>query len=227
MNELFGRRHGDPDRRGDESAPGELAPSPYPAGFVRALIASDHVTAPTRHALQSRLHPELDPRCRFFAENDLTILHAICARLVPQNDLLNPVDIAGFIDRRLASAAGDGWRYAGMPPDAEAWTTGMSAIEATSHARFSRSFVALGDEHQDQVLGCIQSGDAPSEIWGRIDPATFFEAMLVWTVEAFYAHPTAQEDIGYAGMADGPGWSPIGLDQLSAREPRRREAPVD
>jgi hypothetical protein len=44
--------------------------------------------------------------------------------------------------------------------------------------------------------------------------------MLAEVTQTFYAHPLAQEEIGYVGMADLPSWRAIGLDQLDDREPR-------
>jgi hypothetical protein len=51
----------------------------------------------------------------------------------------------------------------------------------------------------------------------------FFEELLVLATETYYAHPLAQEEIGYAGMADAAGWQAIGLDEREAHEP----APLD
>lgn len=47
-----------------------------------------------------------------------------------------------------------------------------------------------------------------------------FEERLVRVVEVCYAHPFVQESMGYAGMADKPGWQLIGLNQLEARQPK-------
>jgi hypothetical protein len=41
----------------------------------------------------------------------------------------------------------------------------------------------------------------------------------VLATETYYAHPLAQEEIGYAGMADARGWRAIGLDEREAHEP--------
>lgn len=221
MTELSGHRRNGADRQGAQRTTEALAPSPYPAGFVEGLLASNHVSEPTRRALQDRLRPGLESHPRFFAEHDLTILRAICARLVPQQDLPRPVDIAGFIDRRLVTGVGDGWRYAGMPPDSDAWLAGLAAVEASSQQEFSRHFTDLEAEHQVEILEAVQSGSVPPRIWGEVDPQLFFKEMLSEVVEVFYAHPLAQQDIGYAGMADEPNWLQVGLDSLSEREPRR------
>jgi hypothetical protein len=43
--------------------------------------------------------------------------------------------------------------------------------------------------------------------------------MLAELTEYYYAHPLAQEEIGYVGMADAHGWTRLGLNELEPREP--------
>ena len=43
--------------------------------------------------------------------------------------------------------------------------------------------------------------------------------MLAELTETYYAHPLAQEEIGYVGMADLPAWTKIGLNEREEREP--------
>jgi len=58
-------------------------------------------------------------------------------------------------------------------------------------------------------------------MWRTLPAARFFEELLAEVVETYYAHPLAQEEIGYAGMADAPGWRAIGLDEREERDPAR------
>lgn len=176
----------------------------YPAGSAADLIASDHVAAPTRAALQARAaRPKVLPR--WFDADDFALLEAVCARLitgVPQ------VDIAGAIDARLADGIGDGWRYDALPPDGEAYRAGLRAIDATAVSFHAQPFVTLDAGQQDEVLTAVQLA---SQRW--------FEELLAEATETAYANPAVQAAIGYAGFADLPGWTAIGLDQREAREP--------
>ena len=83
----------------------------YPAGSAAALIASDHVAAPTRDALRQRL-AALPVAPRWFDSDDFAVLGAVRARLIVD---VPPVDIAGAIDAQLAAGIGDGWRYDALP----------------------------------------------------------------------------------------------------------------
>ncbi len=206
---------------------GLLEPSPYPPGSVRDVLPTDHVSQPTRRVLEHRLAAGVKNSPEFLSPAAFATLRAVCDRLVPQDDLPERVDIAGQIDQRLANGASDGWRYAVMPPDREAWIVSLAAIDETSYSRFSQSFIDLELHQKDALLRDIQAGEVSGAAWRMLQPARAFEDILTEAVETFYASPIAQEDIGYAGMADLPGWKSIGLNQLSDREPRRRELSLD
>ena len=189
----------------------------YPVGTVRVLLDGEHVTAPTRAALQARLTdpPAAQPD---LLGNRVGLLAAVCARLVPQSGGA-PVDVAGMLHARLATGIGDGWRYADLPPYPLAWRCGLEGIGETAQAMFDGEFTGLTAGDQDAVLRAVQAGSPAGEIWRELPAARFFETLLAAVVETYYAHPLAQEEIGYAGMADAPGWQAIGLGEREVREP--------
>jgi hypothetical protein len=129
------------------------------------------------------------------------------------------VDIAGAIDRELAEGKGNGWRYASLPPDGEAYEAGLRGVGKTARAMFGAPFRSLDPARQDAVLAAMQAGAAPGPTWATVPVGRFFEELLVLATESYYAHPLAQEEIGYAGMADAAGWRAIGLDEREAHEP--------
>lgn len=190
----------------------------YPRGAVRALLATDRVTAATREALQMKLAPaEAEPA--FFGPEAFAILRAVCARLVPQTGP-DRVDIAARLDGRLARGERNGWRYALLPHDAVAIPAGLNGLDETAAALFDRPFVTLGEAQQDRVLRAVERGDPPGATWAELPAFYWFEELLVEVVEIFYAHPFGQEEIGYVGMADAHGWSRLGLNELEDHEPR-------
>ena len=190
----------------------------YPAGTVRALLNTGATTEPTRVALEGRYHTAT-PALQFFTMLQMATLRAAAARLVPQRENSEPINIAAEIDGRLTNALGNGWRFASLPPDEHAYTRGLAGLEEAARAAFGTSFVALRSEEQDEVLLRVQTGTAQGGTWQSLDSARFFEELLADLAEAYYSHPLAQEEIGYVGMADARGWARIGLDQLEDREP--------
>lgn len=199
-------------------------PRRYPAGTVRALLATDLVTAPTREALAARLAPGGGDAPRFFDAAAYATLSAACSRLVPQPDRPDPVDLAAGIDRRLAEDASDGWRYDDMPPDRDAYRLGLRGLDESARAMFDAGFAALAGAAQDAVLDAVQCGEAPGESWRAVPAQHFFEELLAECVEGYYSAPVAQDEIGYVGFADAHGWQAVGAEQLEPHEPRPQRA---
>lgn len=196
----------------------------YPEGTVRALLDTDAVTEVTRRVLIERLNtPPREPT--FFSTQECALLQAVCDRLIPQGDRQPRVDIAGGIDQRLSTDRSNGWRYDDMPPDRDAFKQGLQGIDQSAVALFGHPFQQLSGEQQDTVLKAIQtmeasSGDLPGAVWQSLPADRFFEELLAESVENYYSHPLAQEEIGYVGMADVPTWQRIGLNEREDREPR-------
>ena len=190
----------------------------YPVGSVRALLDGAHVTAPTRAALLARLADPPPARPDVLGDR-LATLTAVCARLIPQPDRETPIAVAGLLHARLATGIGDGWRYADLPQGDATWRHGLDGIDETARAMFGADFTGLPAGHQDAVLRGVQAGDPAGAIWHALPAARFFEVLLTAAVEAYYAQPRAQDEIGYAGMADAPGWQAIGLGEREPREP--------
>src|SRR5919109_4980928 len=95
---------------------GAATRSPYPDFDVAAkdkwLRDWD---AKTRRLVTDRVERVPDPR--FLSAEEMTLLVAVCERLLPQDDrpVAQRVPIAPWIDDRLACGDGEGYRYADMP----------------------------------------------------------------------------------------------------------------
>ncbi|MBO3271187.1 gluconate 2-dehydrogenase subunit 3 family protein [Hymenobacter defluvii] len=199
-----------------------MASPHYPEGTVRALLATDLVTDATRDALQARLDaPVYEPQYLDGATYEL--LRAVAARLFPQPDRPdNPIELAPAVDKRLLEGGSDGWRYDALPPDREAYRMGLGGIRDSAETMFGQKFLSLSDEQKDQVLSAVQQGTAPGDVWQEMSGVRFFEELLAELTENYYAHPLAQEEIGYVGMADVPGWHHLQLNELDPREPEEQ-----
>lgn len=195
-------------------------PAPvYPDGTVRALLGTAHVSAATRAALEARLNAPADYVPQFLAPATYALLEAVAARLLPQPDRpAQPIPLAPAVDERLATGRADGWRYDALPPDREAYRLGLGGIQEIAQELFQTDFMALAADQQDAVLQALAGGQPPGPAWATLDASRFFEELLAELTEIYYAHPLAQEEIGYAGMADLPAWTKIGLNEREDRE---------
>ena len=204
-----------------------MQPPHYPPGTVRALLDTDLITPATHAVIQGRLEPRPATEPHVFDSHTFHTLRAVCDRLIPQADRADSVDLAAALDERLAGGACDGWRYASMPPDEDAYVRGLHGVNEAAQAQFGAEFVALGEKQQDQVLLLVQRGAAQGATWDTLPAERFFEELLAELCECYYSDPLTQEEIGYVGMADAHGWQAIGLHQRAAHEPHALDTPHD
>jgi hypothetical protein len=157
----------------------------------------------TRTVVLNRV--ENPPPIRFFSPDEATLMEAVCARLLPQDDRdeAHRIPIINGIDERLYENRSDGYRYESMPPDPEAYRLGLQAIEAIAQEMQGKSFLELGATDQDRVLKSIHDAKPPAgqEIWDRMPPHRFWLLILQDVVEQYYAHPYAWDEIGFGGPA--------------------------
>ena len=185
------------------------------------LLPTDHVSAATRAALTPRLAGAEQAAAyepRFFAPETYRLLVAVAARLFPQPERPVPIPVAPAVDQRLADGSTDGWRYDALPPDREAYRLGLGGIGQVAQALFQADFEQLAAEQQDAVIRALAGGNPPGEAWHTLPASRFFEEMLAELTENYYAHPWAQDEIGYTGYADLPAWTKIGLNEKEPRE---------
>ncbi len=185
---------------------------------IRDLLQGEHVSPPTRAALLARLDAPPVAEPRFLTPAEFRTLQAVCARLLPDAWPGARIDVAGPMDARLAEGKTDGWRYDVMPGDGAAMRAGLAGLDGASQALAGAAFADVPPAAQDGVLTAVQAGTPPGPAW-LMPPQRFFEELLAEATEVFFAHPLAQERIGYAGFADRPGWTRIGLDEREDREP--------
>jgi len=196
----------------------------YPHGTVQALMQTDNVSANTRKALQNRIDRKYKIEPEFFDAEIFQTLHAVCMRLIPQNNPERMIDLAGCLDGILAEGKGNGWRYDAMPEDGKAFIIGLYGIDKSADSKYQNHFHLLNSNEQDLILASVQSGEATGLTWGILPAKLFFEELLAALVELYYSHPFAKEDIGEVAMADAKGWQKIGLNQLEEHEPKTLKA---
>ncbi|HEX8737570.1 MAG TPA: GMC family oxidoreductase [Pyrinomonadaceae bacterium] len=183
----------------------------------RELLESDAVTEPTRKVLFERLKAGEGYVPRFFEAQDYSTLLAVCAVLAPTETVPSRF-VPSEIDKRLADGQGNGWRYAKMPPDTEAFRRWLRGLNEIARQKFNLDFAILETERQNEILQLVRRGEIRALVWQDFDCKLFLEELLVECAEIFYSHPLAQEEIGYVGFADARGWQKIGLNQHDAIE---------
>ena len=190
----------------------------YPEGAIVALLDGPLVTPATAHTMRRRLAPpDVDATGFGLPADQIDLLRQIASRLLPQDDRATPIDCAGEFDRRLrAGKIGDGWRYADLPPDTDAYRRGLALLQDASQTRSGCGFGDASPAEQDSLLRDVQFGRVA---WSEISAARWFEELLATLVDIYYSHPVALDEIGYAGMADARGWQDVGSGARASHEP--------
>lgn len=186
----------------------------FPGFDVLAKRDSLSWNAKTRAVLDKRLRIGPETR-RFFDETEWPTLKALADRIVPQPaDRGDPVPVAALVDHKLATDTRDGYRNAALPEEREAWRRGLKALDAEAGARFGARFHALGGWAQDEILKRAEAGELDDPAWEGLPPKLFFhQRVLADVVKAYYAHPTAWNEIGWGGPASPRGYVRMDFDR--------------
>jgi len=197
--ELADRLPVDPDT--GRPLPPRAQPGYYPG--YHTLSQRNFWDAATRAVVLARV--EQVPPIRFFTSEELPLLTAVCDRILPQDDRddAHTIPIVNAIDERLHAGRIDGYRYEDMPPDGEAHRLGLRGIDAIARHMHEQPFIDLGPLAQDLVLQTLHRGAPPAgaEIWRRLPVDRYWLLLVGDVVNAYYAHPSAWDEIGFGGPA--------------------------
>jgi pimeloyl-ACP methyl ester carboxylesterase len=179
-----------------------------PEGTAR-LIATPRVSSRTRAILAQRALSDLPvSRPQRLSDAQLATLQAISARVVPQAS--SGIDLAARLDAYLAEGGSDGWRFADMPGDVEAYGAALDALSG---------FEALDRPSQRDCLDAIAAGTH------RVKHSNLTsEQLKLWFEDArsdlvrlWLSHPATAARIGFHGFANGGDGKRLqGFDELAA-----------
>jgi hypothetical protein len=150
---------------------------------------------------------------RFFKPEEQAVATVLCDRLLGQRGD-DRIAVAAMIDARLAEAQTDGWRYADLPEDGQAWRDTLAALQADARGKHGQDFVHCSEKEQDELIQAVQ--DLGSQPWHGMPAARVWSLWTRYACTAFYAHPDIWAEIGFSGPAYPRGYKNIGVDR---REP--------
>ena len=153
------------------------------------------------------------PGIRFFSPAEEAAATALCDRLLGQ-DREPKVEVVPQIDARLAEQETDGWRYDDMPEDGQAWRDSLRFLDEDSRAACSREFALAPAGVQRRVIQAVQ--DLGAKDWHGLNAGHVWSLWTRYACTAFYAHPSAWNEIGFPGPAYPRGYKNPGVDR---REP--------
>lgn len=159
----------------------------------------------------------LAPDVRYFTTDEQAVATALCDQLLDQGEGLHPGDhvpVVNMIDARLAEQQTDGWHYADMPEDGQAWRASLAALDEDAQTRFGTAFARCSAEQQAELIQAVQ--ELSDEAWHGLRADRVWSLWTRYACTAYYSHPSAWNEIGFSGPAYPRGYKNAGLD---AREP--------
>jgi hypothetical protein len=163
---------------------------------------------------------------RFFTPEEQAVATVLCDRLLGQcGD--DRIAVAAMIDARLAEAQTDGWRYADMPEDGQAWRDSLAALQDDARQRYGHEFSRCSEKEHEQLIQTVQ--DLGSDDWHGMPASRVWSLWTRYACTAFYAHPDVWSEIGFPGPAYPRGYKNIGVDRrepFEVRDARPDEDPL-
>ncbi|MEO6821542.1 MAG: gluconate 2-dehydrogenase subunit 3 family protein [Candidatus Nanopelagicales bacterium] len=163
----------------------------------------------------SRLDPFGD--LIFFTDAEQATALALTDQLLDQQgDRLVPV--VAMIDTRLGRSQTDGWHYADLPEDAQAWRASLAHLDSDARRRDGQCFAECDRGEQAAIISAIQELGAAS--WHGLPAARVWSLWTRYACTAFYSHPLAWNEMGFNGPAYPRGYKNLGINSLEPFEVR-------
>jgi hypothetical protein len=182
----------------------------------------------TRRTIDARLSLPRVPR--FFNAAEWLTLEALCDRIVPQPRNRPPIPVAAMVDDKMLNNKTDGYRNAKLPRMQQAWQRGLHALDEEAKTRCGGRFHTISAAEQDALIRQMQQGELADPAWGDMPGKIFFNERVVHDIAgAYYAHPTAWNEIGFGGPASPRGYVRMGFNKRDPWEAPRQveQAPHD
>jgi hypothetical protein len=190
------------------------------------LSQASHWDMVTAGVVASRTTPP--PGRQFFTGAEQACAGALLDQLTGQRDAGPRVPVVAMIDARLAAGQTDGWRYADMPEDGQAWRDTLGYLDKDAHARCGASFADAPERDQRAMIQAVRDGGADGR-WHGLAAARVWSLWTRYACTALYSHPDAWSEIGFPGPAYPRGYKNRGVGKLEpfeVRDARPAEDPV-
>jgi hypothetical protein len=166
----------------------------------------DDVTA---GVVLSRLAPFTD--LAFFTMPETAIANALCDLLLAQ-DSEPKIPVVGLIDQRLATGETDGWHYADLPEDGEAWRLTLGHLDDDAETMHHANFCELNVGQQAALVQAVQDLANDQQKWHGMPAVQVWSLWTRYACTAFYSHPWSWNEIGFGGPAYPRGYKNLGVD---------------
>lgn len=179
------------------------------------IAHAEHWDEQTRRVVIDRV--ARPPAYRFFDAAEVSTLSAFCDVVLAQ-DAEPRVPVLRYIDERIAEGRFDGFQYVNMPGDEQAWRLVARGLDEAAGVRGQGSFHDCDAAQRLELCEAFAEGELSGGAWAELSVERAWKVVMRYVLSAFYAHPWAWNEIGFAGPAYPQGYSRLGPDQRESWE---------
>src|SRR5262249_55095335 len=150
------------------------------------------------------------PEPKFFTPAELATLEAF-ADIVLHQPSEPRIPVLRFVDEKHADGRLEGYQYAGMPDDGEAWRLVARGLDEAARGPGAATFAEAPGDLQLELVEAFANGSLDGGAWNRLDADRAWGLVLRDLLAAFYAHPWAWNEIGFGGPAFPRGYARLGV----------------
>ncbi|MXV45138.1 gluconate 2-dehydrogenase subunit 3 family protein [Saccharibacter sp. 17.LH.SD] len=192
------------------------------------FLNSPHLSTHTRTLLLERINQE-KALPQYLSPKAFSLLKIVCDDILPQELLIGNthLNLAVMIDHTFASSR-DGWRFAELPSDLEAYEAGLMTLEAHAYDLFKTRYEKLTSDQRGSLLDHAYDGTfSPFVSQAPLTPVQ----MSLWIrdvradiLSCFLSHPIPQTLLGLSANLTGGDDHLEGFPSISANERKPFEA---
>jgi hypothetical protein len=172
------------------------------------LAECEHWDEATRKVVLARVAAVPD---RFFFDDDEAATLTAFADQVLHQDSEPRIPVINFVDAKLAAGRLEGYQYADMPDDRDAWRLVAAGLDETAAASGAASFAAAAAEVQEAIVDDFAGARLKGGSWEKLSVYHAWSVVMRDLLTAFYAHPWAWNEIGFGGPAYPRGYARLGI----------------
>jgi hypothetical protein len=172
------------------------------------LGETEHWDEVTRKVVIARLDDV--PELSFFTAEEAETLTAFADVLLHQ-DSEPRIPVLRFVDAKLAEGRLEGYQYADMPDDRQAWKLVASGLDESAGSRGEPSFAEASQQVRTAIVADFADGSLSGGSWEELNVNHAWSVVTRDLLTAFYAHPWAWNEIGFGGPAYPRGYARLGI----------------